>query len=85
MRKQKGKFMVTFEFSSDYPSYESSHYKVKLSDDITLQQLFASFIDFVRVIGYYSSSWDKIIKDIADIPEVDNYDINDWAMDNRVD
>lgn len=62
-----------------YKNEQGINIIIPISDDLTLTEVFARFVEFTRMVGYQSGSWTNIIQDLA--ADIDEYNIFDWASE----
>lgn len=70
--------MFTMSYKTTYPNKISITHEID-TDDITLTELFAYFVEMTREMGYHVGSYDNILKEISECD--DNYPIDVWASE----
>ena len=72
---------IWFEYTTKNEDNTIKRINMNIPADITLTKLFAYFVDFTRMIGYYPESWERTINEFAE--EIDK-DFNAFEMANAI-
>jgi len=71
--------MFTMSYKSNYPNRVSIINEID-TDDVTLTELFAYFVEMTRQMGYHMGSYENIVKELQECDK-ENYPIDMWACD----
>lgn len=57
---------IYFTYVKEDGADNTTEISIGLDGDIDLTSLFARFVDFTRMMGYYSGSWENVFKEFAE-------------------
>lgn len=79
---------MTFKmtYSSDHRNVAPFHVEMNVCEDANLRQMFLSFVEMTKIMGYNEKSWTKILKEgyqycVLHEDALPDYNIFQWADD----